>query len=272
MKEFGKVSIIMPSYNTAKYIGFSIESVMQQTYCDWELIIIDDCSTDGTREIINSFEDSRIRILYNRKNSGAAISRNRALRLATGRWIAFLDSDDLWEPCKLEHQLNYMVEHSYAFTYTDYRIELNGEWKPYVSTGPDRINLRRLYDWCYFSTITVVYDSNVVGLIQISDLKKHNDYAMWFQALEKTDAYRLPECLSYYIKHDNSVSSGSKLRLIKHHYILFRNALGKKPLMALLLTANNVFHGFAKKFRYKALTDETPASVEFLRNNFNHNS
>ena len=125
------VSIIMPSYNTAKYISESIKSVQAQTHTNWELIIVDDCSTDNTDEIISEFlSDSRIRYIKNEQNSGAAVSRNRALREAKGKWIAFLDSDDLWLPDKLEKQIRFMQENGYKFTYTDYRIQLNGESAP----------------------------------------------------------------------------------------------------------------------------------------------
>ena len=122
-------------------------------------------------------------------NSGAAISRNKALREARGRWIAFLDSDDVWVPEKLEKQLRFMQERDYAFTYTDYRIQLNGEWLPYINTAPNCITKKKMYDYCYFSTITVMYDQSKVGLIQIADLKKNNDYAMWLKAVEKVKCY-----------------------------------------------------------------------------------
>ena len=116
------ISIIMPSYNTERYIGDSIRSVLAQTYSDWELIIVDDCSTDRTDDIVGGFlHDTRIRYIKNEKNSGAAMSRNRALREARGRWIAFLDSDDLWLPDKLEHQVDFMEQHGYSFSYTKYR-------------------------------------------------------------------------------------------------------------------------------------------------------
>lgn len=102
----GLVSVIMPSYNTAEYISESIASVRKQTYTDWELIIVDDCSADNTDEIVKPFlSDKRIKYIKNETNSGAAVSRNRALREAKGKWIAFLDSDDLWLPVKLENRL-----------------------------------------------------------------------------------------------------------------------------------------------------------------------
>lgn len=251
MKEL--VSIIMPSYNTGQYIGEAIVSVQAQTYTEWELIIVDDCSTDNSIEIIQSFNEPRIKLYQNPTNSGAAISRNYALREAKGKWIAFLDSDDKWHPQKLEKQIKFMRDNNYSFTYTDYQICLCGEWLPYINTGPDCIDKKRMYDYCYFSTITVIYDREVIGLIQIPDIRKNNDYAMWLLAIEKSNAYRLPECLSYYIKHDGSISSGSKIKLLKWHYILFRKVINKSPFIAGILTLNNLAHGVWKKIYYKEL-------------------
>lgn len=246
------VSIIMPSYNTGKYIKESIQSVLAQTYPYWELIIVDDCSTDDTDDVINEFiGDKRIRYLKNQKNSGAAVSRNRALREATGRWVAFLDSDDVWLPEKLSRQIQFMEENNYKFTYTDYRIRLDGKWMPYINTGPKVVTLRKLYNYCYFSTITVMYEREYIGLIQIADLKKNNDYAMWFEAAKKSPCYRLRECHSYYYKHEGSVSGGSKIKLIKFHYIMYRKALKKSKALSLVLTINNLFWGVFKKIFYR---------------------
>ncbi len=246
------VSIITPSYNTAKYITDTIDSVLKQTYENWEMIIVDDCSTDNTDDVVQAYlTDTRIRYLKNEKNSGAAISRNYALREAKGKWIAFLDSDDTWAPEKLEKQIAFMKQNDYKFTCTDYRICLNGEWMPYINTAPNITTKRKLYNYCYFSTITVMYDREYVGLVQIADLKKNNDYAMWFQIIEKSPCYRLPECLSYYIKHDDSISGGSKWKLIKHHYILYRKGLRKGKFTAVVLTINNLFWGVIKKIKYK---------------------
>ena len=247
------VSIIMPSYNTSKYILDSVKSIRNQTYTNWELIIVDDCSTDDTDDVIKPYlEDRRIKYLKNEKNSGAAISRNYALREAKGKWVAFLDSDDTWEREKLEKQVKFMTDNNYSFTYTDYRIQINGKWEPYINTAPDKVNMRRLYNYCYFSTITVMYDREKVGLIQIADLKKNNDYAMWFEIMKKAKvAYRLPECLSHYIKHENSISSGSKIKLIKHHYIMFNKGLKKGKFMSVVLTLNNLFFGVIKKVKYR---------------------
>lgn len=262
------VSIIMPSYNTGRFIKESIESVLAQTYSNWELIIVDDCSPDNTDDIVAPYlTDYRIRYIKNEKNSGAAVSRNRALREAKGKWIAFLDSDDLWHPEKLEKQIAFMVKNNYKFTYTDYRIQLNGEWLPYVYTGPKVVNKRKMKDYCYFSTITVVYDREYVGLIQIEPIRKNNDYAMWLKIIEKSPCYRFPECLSYYIKHDGSISSGSKLKLIKHHYILWRVAEHKNPVASCILTARNLFWGVLKKIKYKEKTDGDYENVALRKDN-----
>ena len=241
----------MPSYNSEKYIRDSLESVLEQSYSNWELIIVDDCSTDNTVEIIKSFNDERIKFFTNGKNSGAAISRNKGLREAKGKWIAFLDSDDIWIPTKLEEQLNFMVENKYDFTYTDYRICLNGVWENVIRTAPNKVTYRKLFNYCYFSTITVIYNAEKIGLIQIGDIKKNNDYAMWFKILKKTDAYRYPKCLSYYIKHDNSISGGKKSKLIKWHYLLYKKEMGYGKIKSTLLTVNNLWHGVWKKIIYK---------------------
>lgn len=252
MRDNGLVSVIMPSYNTENYIAESIESVINQTYPHWELIIVDDCSTDHTDSVVATYlTDTRIRYLKNDRNSGAAVSRNHALREAKGKWIAFLDSDDIWLPEKLEKQLAFMQENDYKFTCTDYRICHNGQWLPYIYTSPQVITRRKLFNYCYFSTITVMYDREYVGLIQIADLRKNNDYAMWFEIAKKAPCHRFPQHLSVYMKHDGSVSSGSKLKLIKHHYILYRKGLGKGVLLSLLLTANNLVWGVHKKLIYK---------------------
>ena len=252
------VSIIMPSYNTAKYIAESINSVLAQTYTNWELLVVDDCSTDSSVEIIKNYctKDERIQLFVNDKNSGAAASRNKALRGAAGRWIAFLDSDDLWLPEKLEKQITFMENNGYKFSYTDYRIQLNGKWLPYVNTGPNKVTKHKLKNYCYFSTITVMYDRKYIGLIQIEPIKKNNDYAMWLKIIEKANCYRLPECLSFYIKHNGSISSGCKVKLIKYHYIMWRIAERKCVLSAIVLTIRNLFYGFLKKIKYKQHIEE----------------
>ena len=175
----GLVSIIMPSWNTGRFIAESIQSVLKQTYQNWELLIVDDCSTDNTDEIVAGFNDKRIRYFKNEKNSGAAITRNRAIREARGEWIAFLDSDDLWSPEKLAKQLNFMNEHGYVFSYHDF-VKIDEESKPlnvYV-TGPDVVTKSKMYNYGYPGCLTFMYSAKSCGIIQIKDIKKNNVYAI----------------------------------------------------------------------------------------------
>lgn len=247
------VSIIMPSYNTANYIAASIQSVLDQTYQNWELLLVDDCSTDNTDAVIAPFlSDTRIRYLKNEKNSGAAISRNRALREAKGRWVAFLDSDDLWYPTKLEAQLRFMQEHGYHFSYTNYE-ELNeaGAQTGVLVSGPNRITKTGMYDFCWPGCLTVMYDAEAVGLVQIADIRKNNDYAMWLKVCQKADCYLLDTCLAQYRRgRTGSISSHHIAAMVAWHYKLFRDAENESPIIATSLTARNLFWGLYKKVRY----------------------
>ena len=247
------VSIIMPSYNTAKYIAETVQSVLAQTYQNWELIIVDDCSTDDTDEVVKPFlRDSRIRYLKNEKNSGAAVSRNRALREAKGKWIAFLDSDDLWMPEKLEKQIAFMKENGYHFSYTDY-MEIDEASRPNgkTVTGPKKITKAGMFNYCWPGCLTVMYDAETIGLIQIADIKKNNDYAMWLKVCRKVDCYLLDDVLAKYRRgRVGSVSSYSVKTMIGWHYRLFREAEGQNAVTAIFNTARNMAFGFYKKKRY----------------------
>lgn len=246
------VSIIMPSYNTEKYISESIASVQKQSYADWELIIVDDCSADNTDEIVKPFlSDKRIKYIKNETNSGAAVSRNRALREAKGKWIAFLDSDDLWLPVKLEKQIAFMKKNDYHFSYTNY-VEINEASIPNgrFITGPKRITKHGMYNYCWMGCLTVMYDAETVGLIQIADIKKNNDYAMWLKACKKEDCYLLDEVLAKYRKRSGSISNHGYTKLIKWHYKLHREAEKKSSLVSAVLTLRNLFWGVWKKIRY----------------------
>lgn len=249
----GLVSIIMPSYNTAEFIAESIQSVLAQSYKDWDLVIVDDCSTDNTDEVVKPYlSDKRIKYLKNEKNSGAAVSRNRALREAKGKWIAFLDSDDLWTPDKLSKQINFMEEHGYSFTYTNYvEIDKEGKRNGVTVTGPKRVTKTGMFNYCWLGCLTVMYDAEKVGLIQIADIKKNNDYAMWLKVCKKADCYLLDEELALYRRgRAGSISTHSIKQLIGWHYKLHREAEEQNSLVALVNTGRNLVFGFYKKKRY----------------------
>lgn len=246
------VSIIMPSYNTGKYIGKSIESVLNQTYQNWELIIVDDCSIDNTDKVVAGIDDARIKYMKNLCNSGAAISRNRALREAKGRWIAFLDSDDLWKPQKLQKQIEFMENNNYIFSYTNYEeIDASGKKNGVLVSGPEKITKARMYNYCWPGCLTVMYDQNKIGLIQIADIKKNNDYAIWLKICKTTECYLLDESLAYYRRgRSGSVSTQSYLQMVVWHYKLFKQAEHNKTYIAIVHTIKNIFWGIFKKIKY----------------------
>ena len=248
----GLVSIIMPSYNTADYIQKSIQSVVNQTYVNWELIIVDDCSTDNTDEILSKISDSRIIVYRNNYNSGAAISRNKALREARGQWVAFLDSDDLWSPKKLEKQIAFMKRNNYFFSYTNYEeIDAEGNKKEITITGPKKITKTGMENYCWPGCLTVMYNAEKIGLIQIEDIKKNNDYAIWLKVSKKADCYLLDECLAQYRKgRIGSVSNQDIKTMIRWHYKLFHEAEKDNRIVSVYKTCKNMIFGFYKKIKF----------------------
>lgn len=254
MTDYGLISIITPTWNCALFISETIRSVREQTYQNWEMIISDDCSTDNTKDVIASYLeiDNRIKYICNDKNSGAAITRNNALKVARGKWIAFLDSDDLWMPDKLEKQLKFMVEHNYYFSYTSYcEINEQSEETGILISGPKHVTRAGMYAFCWPGCLTVMYNREHVGLIQIADIKKNNDYAMWLKVCKKSDCYLLDECLAKYRRgRVGSISTHGYATLIKWHYKLFREAEGMNPISSFINTCINMVCGLYKKKRY----------------------
>ena len=253
MTDYGLVSIITPNWNCAKYIGETVRSVLEQTYQNWEMIIIDDCSNDNSDLVVDPYlkDDKRIKLLKTQKNSGAAIARNYGLREAKGRWIAFLDSDDLWLPDKLEKQVAFMAENGYAFSYHDY-TEIDEEGQPlgiYVS-GIKKVNAFDMYSCCWPGCLSVMYDQDKIGLIQINDVKKNNDTALWLKVVRKAPCYLLKENLAYYRRRRNSITPKTLWQRIWAHYPLFREAEEMNPILATFWTCTNVFGNGIKKVFY----------------------
>lgn len=253
MKEL--VSIIMPNYNCEKYIKESIESVRNQSYTNWELMIVDDHSTDRSVEIISKLQaiDCRIKLFINKENKGAAYSRNLALREAKGKWIAFLDSDDIWLPEKLEKQLRFMQQNDYSFSYTSYEhideksLSLNKR-----VIGPKKVTKRKMFHYCYLGCLTVMYDAEIMGVLQVADKigNGRNDYALWLKACKFADCFYLNEILSKYRVRKNSLSHRSLKRLIRYQYELFRYGENFNKLKAFYYTGINLFYGTLKKLFY----------------------
>ena len=257
MKDYGLVSIITPTWACGRFIAETIRSIQDQTYPNWELLIQDDCSTDNTKEVVERLKaespELREKIKYacNPRNTGAAITRNNALRRAKGRWIAFLDSDDLWEPTKLEKQLRFMVENNYVFTYHEY-TEMSEDGKDlgvYVS-GIKKVSEFQMYACCWPGCLTVMYDAEKIGLIQIKDVKKNNDTAMWLKVVKKAPCYLLKENLARYRRRAVSITPKPLWKRIWAHYPLFRIAEEMNPMRATFWVVMNVFGNAYKKLFY----------------------
>lgn len=248
------VSIIMPSYNCGSFIEETIRSVQAQTYQNWELLFFDDCSSDDSLQMMRELQtkDKRIKVFSNKANSGAAVTRNNALREAKGRWIAFLDSDDLWDSNKLEKQVHFMEKYSYSFTYTSYQeIDNDSKRTGVYITGPTRITKRGMFNFCWPGCLTVMYDASKIGLIQIVDIRKNNDYAMWLKVCKKADCYLLDECLAKYRRgREGSVSSHGIITMIGWHYKLWHEAEGRGVISSVWHTGVNLVFGFYKKLKY----------------------
>ena len=191
-------------------------------------------------------------MIKNTINSGAAVSRNRALREAKGQWIAFLDSDDIWVEEKLEKQIAFMKNNGYLFSYTNYKeINSDGNETGVMVTGPKRITKTGMYNYCWPGCLTVMYDASKVGLIQVEDIKKNNDYAMWLKVCHKADCYLLNECLGKYRKgRQGSISSHGIKTMVGWHYKLFRNSEKMGRISSVVYTGRNLVYGCYKKMMY----------------------
>ncbi len=218
------VSIIMPTYNCAKFIGETIKSVIAQTYSNFELIIVDDCSKDNTKDVVNSFDDERIKYYKLEKNSGAAVARTTAMNMAKGKYMAFLDSDDLWMENKLEHQLKFMKDNNYNITCTAYeQVNEDGESLNKVIKTNKKADYNRILLDCPVGNSTVMYNVEALGKFEVPNIRKRNDDALWLQMLKKEKyIYGMDEVLAKYRIRSNSISS-NKLSLIKYHWQLYRD-------------------------------------------------
>ena len=230
--DYGLVSVIMPSYNSEKYIEATVKSVLAQTYRNWELLFVDDCSSDASLELANAFRDERIRVFSMKENGGAALARNKAIEEARGRWIAFLDSDDLWMPEKLEKQIAYMQNNGISFSYTDY--EVIDESNTGISTFKPRLDVCRYKDILkhnHIGCLTVVYDAEKLGKVFMpTNATKREDLACWLSILKKgEEAHCLHECLARYKIHSHSVSS-NKLKMMKYQWQVYRKVEGLNVL------------------------------------------
>lgn len=207
------VSIITPSYNSSEFISNTINSVLSQTFHNWELIIIDDCSKDNSIEVISQWceKDSRIQLIQLTENSGAAVARNKGIEVARGRYIAFLDSDDKWLPDKLEKQLQFMRDNQYNFTFTAYnKVNPDGDYLGELGV-PHRIKYSDLLKKCEIGCLTAMYDTEELGKVYMPLIRKRQDLGLWLKLLKQTEyAFGLNQVLASYTVRNDSISSNKR--------------------------------------------------------------
>lgn len=223
--DYPLISIITPAYNSEAYIRETIQSVQAQTYTNWEMIIVDDCSTDATREIVKQLivEDNRISLFKLEKNSGPAVARNTAIKHAKGRYLAFLDSDDMWLPEKLEKQFAFMSENNYGFSFTEYvKMSDDGKLVGKPVQIPEKVDYKKLLKRNVIGCLTVMIDTDVVGEVEMVNIRSRQDYVLWLSLCKKGfPAYGLQECLSKYRIVENSVSR-NKIKMAKQNWKVYR--------------------------------------------------
>jgi len=228
------VSVVMPAYNCEKYITDSINSVIKQTYTNWELIVIEDCSRDNTLNVINDLQllDNRIRVYKNSENSGVSKTRNKGIAEAKGDWIAFLDSDDLWEENKLDVQMQYAKKNNANFLFTGVRyIDENGEDYKGIFNVPEKVNYKGLLKQNVISCSSVFVKKSFFSDIQMENDNIHEDFCVWLKILRIEDyACGINEPLLIYRISRNS-KSGNKIKSLKMAYRTYRY-VGINPIKA----------------------------------------
>ena len=222
------VSIITPVYNSEKFLEQCIQSVISQTYKNWEHILVDDCSTDNSKAIVDKFlqSDTRVKYIKLKTNSGAGIARNTAIKSAKGKYIAFLDSDDIWHPEKLRMQIGFMEANNHHFTFTDYDLvnEAGQKISKLIKAKPV-VSYRTALFKNPIGCLTVIFDVDFFGKQYMPAIRKRQDYALWLKLLKKTNGYGLSECLSSYRIGNDSISS-NKFNLLKYEWKIYREEEG----------------------------------------------
>ena len=235
MTDYGLVSIIMPNYNGAAFLGEAVKSVLCQTYPYFELLVIDDCSTDESLSILGFYRDPRIHVLKNEKNLGPGGSRNRGIEAASGRFIAFLDSDDVWLPEKLERQVEFMVSRDIAFSCHGYYVcaeTMDNVVKEYLP--PSRVTYQDVLRNNTIGCLSAMIDLTKVGKVYMPTGRcTREDMVTWLRVLERCgECVSVGEILGKYRTRPESVS-GNKLKLVKAQYLMYRNDLALSRINAI---------------------------------------
>lgn len=258
MKDHGLVSVIMPAYNSEAFISEAIRSVMEQTYTNWELLVIDDASSDSTCKVIQKFSraDDRIHILRNDSNQGTHQTRNKGIEAASGDFIAFLDADDLWKPEKLEKQLKILSSNTIAACFSSYEL-ISEDGKPLnkkVEALPV-LTYHKLLKANYVGNLTGIYNTKVLGKVYCPEIRKRQDWALWLKVIEEGGPMEgILDCLAIYRIREDSISQ-NKLEMLRYNFRVYNHVLGYGLLRSfwrMLIFLNEQF--FVKSRQIKAIS------------------
>lgn len=246
------VTIVTPVYNSINYVRDSIESVINQTFQNWEMILVDDGSNDGSFELISSIAkiENRIKIIRNKENRGSGLSRNKAIKLANGKYIAFLDSDDLWHNDKLKIQIELMEKNKWSFSHTSYGyISEQGEKiKSTFHVSEHPINYSNLLKRTEISCLTAVYNQRILGKCYMTEHRRKQDYALWLSILKKNvESQPIDVELAYYRQRPGSATS-NKRSLITNHVKFLMETQSMNFIQALYYTTFWMVNGFIRYF------------------------
>ena len=242
----------MPCHNGASFLHQAVESVIAQTYEDWELLIIDDASSDGSTAIAEEYctKDSRIRLLHTKQSTGKpATPRNVGIEAAEGRFIAFLDCDDLWIPTKLEHQLPLFEQKNCAAVFSFYKkMDKDDNVRPAVVTSPAVVDFDQLLDGNCIGNLTGIYDTAKVGKVYQKEIH-HEDYLMWLQVLQEGFVARNTGTVEAYYRESDTSVSGSKLKALGWTWAIYRRELGLPFLASTGHFIKYAFKGLGKRLK-----------------------
>lgn len=252
MKNFSFIDIILPTYNSKEFICKSVSSVFNQTYKYWRLIIIDDASTDGTKEFLEKlrrqFKNSKkIIILSNKINRGQAFSRNLGLKYAKSKFIAFLDSDDYWDKNKLKKQINYMLNNNYSLTYSDYKSIKGNITKKIVV--PDFFNYKSFISNTSIATSTLMVERKILKNISFPSLRLCEDYYFKSQILKKFNAYKCKGTYSFYRLRNNSLQS-NRIKVLSTIWSINKN-FNKMRFLSNLISIFLISYNSLKKYGFR---------------------
>lgn len=257
------VSIIMLSHNQAQYVEESVRSVMAQTYQNWELLFVDDNSKDNTITLMMDLKEKakirredytyndRIQVSQTVTDRGGSVNRNKALKEARGRWIAFLDVGDVWAPDKLEKQVRFMAENGYTFSYTQYGLMNNKSQDRGVLVGGQACMTNKdMLKCCWPAYLTVMYDAENVGRFRLHNTKRNNDYALWLAISERNDCRLLAENLATMRTPWGWIGRLLRTDKLKWRYEVYRTEEDLGPVTSFMYTIRNGWYGIVKWMKY----------------------